>query len=211
MSICAILLAAGESSRMGTPKPLLEWFGAPLIQRQIEALLDAGVDEAFAVTGNAAEDVESALLANLPSVPMRDHVHFVRNTAFLTGKTTSVKAGLAALPPDVDAIVLLAVDQPRPSWLIRDVLESHQTNGALISSPFYDGHGGHPLVFDGSLLPDLLAITEEGQGVREVVQGNADGMNRLVVDTPLARLDMNTQEEADAARNLFPDPRAERI
>lgn len=188
---------------MGTPKPLLEWFGAPLIQRQVEALLDAGVDEVFAVTGNCAEDVESALSSGTHS---GDHVHAVRNPAYLSGKTTSVKAGLAALPADVDTIVLLAVDQPRPSWLIREVLDSHRSTGAPISSPVYDGHGGHPLVFDGSLRGELSAISEEGQGVREVVRAHADSLNRLAVDTPLARLDLNTQEDVAAARDLFPDP-----
>jgi len=201
------LLAAGESSRMGTPKPLFEWFGAPLIQRQVEALLDAGVDEVIAVTGNCAEDVESVLRSAMSGIPKSNHVRTVRNEAFLTGKTTSVIAGLSALPPDTDTIVLLAVDQPRPSWLIRDVLESHRSTGALISSPVYDDHGGHPLVFDGSLFDELRAITEEGQGVREVVRAHADAVNRLVVGTPLARLDMNTQEEAAAARDVFPDPR----
>ena len=207
MSICAILLAAGESSRMGTPKPLLDWFGAPLIQRQIEALIDGGIDKVIAVTGNRAEDVESVLTSLFPVSSTDSKVHAVRNTAYLSGKTTSVKAGLAALPDDVDTIVLLAVDQPRPSWLIREVLESHKANGTLISSPVFDGHGGHPLVFDGSLLAELEAITEEGQGVREIVRAHADSMNRLPIDSPIARLDMNTQEQAAAARELFPDPR----
>jgi molybdenum cofactor cytidylyltransferase len=208
VTICAILLAAGESSRMGTPKPLLDWFGAPLIQRQIEALIDGGVDQVFAVTGNRAEDVESVITAVSPAISADHKVHAVRNTAFLSGKTTSIKAGLAALPDDVDTIVLLAVDQPRPSWLIREVLESHKAAGTLISLPVFDGHGGHPLVFDGSLLSELEAITEEGQGLREVVQAHLDSMNRLLIDSPIARLDMNTQEQAAAARELFPDPRA---
>lgn len=192
---------------MGTPKPLLDWFGAPLIQRQIEALINGGVDQVFAVTGNRAEDVESVLTSVSPVVFAGDRVHAVRNTTFLSGKTTSIKAGLAALPADVDTIVLLAVDQPRPSWLIREVLESHKAVGTLISSPVFDGHGGHPLVFDGSLFAELEAITEEGQGVREVVQAHTDSMNRLPTDSPIARLDMNTQEQAVAARELFPDPR----
>jgi CTP:molybdopterin cytidylyltransferase MocA len=125
----------------------------------------------------------------------------------LSGKTTSIKAGLARLPDNVATIVLLAVDQPRPSWLIREVLESHKEAGTLISSPVFDGHGGHPLVFDGSLLSELEAITEEGQGVRQVIQAHADSVNRLPIDSPIARLDMNTQEQAVAARELFPDPR----
>lgn len=174
-----------------------------MIQRQIEALLDAGVDRVIAVTGNRAEEVEVAFSDFAEGKP----VQIVRNTAFLQGKTTSVKAGLNALPSDVSAIVVLAVDQPRPTWLIREVLESHRSTGALISSPVYDGHGGHPLVFDGSLLDELKAITEEGQGVREVVQAHTHAMNRHEIDTPLVRLDMNTQEEAAAAREVFPDPR----
>ena len=191
---------------MGTPKPMLEWFGASLIQRQVEALLDAGVDEVFAVTGDRAEDVESVLSSAFSGGLSGNHVHAVRNPDYLTGKTTSIKAGLAALPADVKTIVLLAVDQPRPSWLIRNVLESHRSKGAPISSPVYDGHGGHPLVFDGSLRAELAAITEEGQGVRQVLRAHADAMNPVEVDTPLARLDMNTPADAEAARDLFPDP-----
>ena len=189
---------------MGTPKPLLEWFGAPLVQRQIEALLEAGVDEVIVVTGNRAEDVEAALSTS----DFGGHVHAVRNDLYLTGKTTSVKAGLTALPADVDTILLLAIDQPRPSWLIQTVLDSHRSTGAPVSSPVYDGHGGHPLIFDGSLRGELSRISEEGRGVREVVQAHADSLNRVKVETPIARLDMNTQVEVEAARRQFPDPRA---
>ena len=85
-------------------------------------------------------------------------------------------------------------------------MESHPSKGAPISSPVYDGHGGHPLVFDGSLRAELAAITEEGQGVRQVLRAHADAMNPVEVDTPLARLDMNTPADAEAARDLFPDP-----
>lgn len=168
--------------------------------------MDGGVDEVFAVTGNRAEEVELALSSAFQGLS-DGRVHAVTNTDYLSGKTTSVKAGLAALPVDVETIVLLAVDQPRPSWLIGDVLESHRSTGAPISLPVYDGHGGHPLVFDASLRAELAAITEEGHGVRQVVQAHADSLNRVEVGTPLARLDMNTQADVEAARALFPDPR----
>ena len=194
---------------MGTPKPLIDWFGAPLIQRQIEALMDAGVDDVFAVTGSHAADVESALRLRFPALS-EGPVNAVRNPDYLSGKITSLKAGLAALPADVESIVVLAVDQPRPAWLIRMVLESHRSTGAPISSPVYDGHGGHPLIFDGTLRAELAAITEEGQGVRQVVQAHANRLNRVEVDSPLARLDMNTPADVEAARKRFPDPRIAR-
>jgi molybdenum cofactor cytidylyltransferase len=196
---CAILLAAGESSRMGNPKPLLPWFGATLVERQAEALLDAGVDDVYVVTGHRAYEVQARVRG--------PHVHRVLNPHYKLGKSTSVKAGLAGLPEGAGAIVLLAVDQPRPAWLIRQVLESHRAKHALITCPRYKGHGGHPLVFDGSLAVELDTISEETHGVRSVIKAHADQVNWVDVDTPLARMDLNTPEAYEEAVRTFPDPR----
>ncbi len=102
---------------MGSPKPLLDWFGVPLVQSQINSLLAAGVNSVFVVTGHRAYEVRDAINGN--------RVHTVVNPHYKQGKSTSVKAGLAALPDNIGAIVLLAVDQPRPSWLIKQILASH--------------------------------------------------------------------------------------
>ncbi len=199
MTTCAILLAAGESTRMGSPKPLLDWFGAPLVQRQVEALLEAGVTDVYVVTGHRAYEVQAAIRG--------EHAHRVLNPHYRLGKTTSIKAGLAELPPDADPIVLLAVDQPRPAWLIREVIEAHLAGDALITMPEYLGRGGHPIVFAGSLRVQLDNISEETEGIREVIRAHTDQTARLAVDTPLARLDLNTPGALKAAREVFPDPR----
>jgi molybdenum cofactor cytidylyltransferase len=196
---CAILLAAGESSRMGNPKPLLPWFGATLVERQAEALLDAGVDDVYVVTGHRAYEVQARVRG--------PHVHRVLNPHYKLGKSTSVKAGLAALPEGAGAILLLAVDQPRPASLIRQVLDSHRAKHALITCPRYKDHGGHPLVFDGSLAVELDSISEETQGVRSVIKAHASQVNWVDVDTPLARMDLNTPEAYEEAVRTFPDPR----
>lgn len=198
---CAILLAAGESSRMGgKPKPLLPWFGETLVERQAEALLEAGVDDVFVVTGHRAYEVQAKVQG--------PHVHRILNPHYKLGKSTSIKAGLASLPEDATSILLLAVDQPRPAWLIRQVLEAHRARHALITCPRYRGHGGHPLIFDGSLAVELDSISEETQGVRAVVKAHADQVNWVDVDTPLARLDLNTPEAYEEAVKTFPDPRS---
>lgn len=199
MTTCAILLSAGESTRMGTPKGLLDWFGAPLAQRQAEALLEAGADEVYVVTGHRGDEVGAVLPDG--------RVKRVHNPDYAQGKTTSIKAGLAALPNDVDTIILLAVDQPRPAWLIRQVLQAHQESRAPVTSPRYRGRGGHPLIFDGALRDRLTSITEEKEGVREVMEEHREGMARVEVDTPLARLDMNTSDAYEEALRIFPDPR----
>ena len=201
MKTAAILLAAGESTRAGTPKPLLPWFGATLVERQVEALLRAGVSDVFVVTGHRADNVR----AHLRGEP----VHPVFNSRYRDGRATSVRAGLAALPPDTQAVVLLGVDQPRPVWLRRRVLEAHAAKRALITCPRYAGRGGQPIVLDASLAGELETISDERQGVRQVVRAHAEQVNWVEVDTPLARLDLNTPEAYREACRTFPDPRRE--
>ena len=184
---------------MGKLKPLLDWFGAALVQRQVESLLEAGVDEVFVVTGYRAYEVNEAVSG--------DRVHRVLNPHYAQGKSTSVKAGLAALPDDTEAIVVLAADQPRPASLIRAVLQSHADNDALISCPRFEGRGGHPLVFSSALVVELDGISEDTQGLRQVVRSHSQEINWVEMDTPLARLDLNTPEAYEAALEQYPDPR----
>ena len=102
--------------------------------------------------------------------------------------------------------MLLAVDQPRPAWLIEKMLASHLETDALISCPRYDGHGGHPLIFDGTLRQELDAISEESQGVRKVMKAHADEVNWVPIDSAIVRLDMNTPEAYEAAKDTFGGP-----
>ena len=201
MKTSAILLAAGQSTRAGTLKPLLPWFGATLVERQEEALLRAGVSEAFVVTGHRAEEVRARIRGG--------RVHPVFNPRYREGRSTSVKAGRTAVPPDTQAILFLAVDQPRPAGLIRRVLEAHREKTALITCPSHGRRGGHPIVFDASLLEELKAISGEREGVGAVLRAHADRINWVELDTPLARLDLNTPEAYRDACATFPDPRLE--
>ncbi len=196
MTIAAILLAAGESSRMGRAKPLLPWMGATLVEKQIEALLEGGTEEVYVVTGASGGEV--AAVTDTPQV------HRVHNPNYAAGKTTSVKAGVLALADDTEHIVLLAVDQPRPAWVVRRVLKSHLSSGAPVTSPRFEGHGGHPLVFDARLSSELESITEENEGIREVMRRHAAELNRVDFDSRIVRLDINTPEAYEAALAEYP-------
>jgi molybdenum cofactor cytidylyltransferase len=187
-----ILLAAGESSRMGRPKALLPWRGTTLVEYQMNSLLQGGCDKVIVVTGKY--DVEMA-----PLLKDRQNVIRAYNPKFLEGKTTSVKAGVWELPDDIHSIVLLAVDQPRPAWVIEKVLRLHTDFGADVTSPGFDGHGGHPLVFDAQLRPELAAITEEGEGVREIFRKPDIDHHRVQFDSAIVRLDINTPEAYEEA------------
>ncbi len=193
--ISAVLLAAGESTRMRQPKPLLPWQGKTLLEYQVQALIDAGASEVVVVLGHRAVDV----------------LHYVRgpgvssviNDQYRQGKTTSIKAGLRSIQRQADGVLLLAVDQPRTPAILERVLHEHTESGALITAPRYQGHGGHPLLFSISLKPELEAISEERMGIREVMERHEAEIHWVEFDTPLVSLDINTPEDFDRAMRLF--------
>jgi molybdenum cofactor cytidylyltransferase len=187
-----VLLAAGESSRMGRPKPLLPWRGTTLVEYQMNSLLQGGCDRVIVVTGKY--DAEMAPLLN-----DRPGISSVYNPKYLEGKTTSIKAGIWEVPNGIHSIVLLAVDQPRPAWVIERILKVHTDFGADITSPGFDGHGGHPLVFDSGLQKDLASITEEGEGVRAIFRKPDVDHHRVEFDSAIVRLDINTPEAYESA------------
>ena len=176
---------------MGRPKPLLPWRGVSLVEHQVACLLEGGCDEVVVVLGHAADEVAPLVRG--------EGMRTIVNPDYRQGKTTSIKTGLAHADPSAAAIVLLAVDQPRTSAIVRQVVRAHVTGGALITSPRYQGHGGHPLVFAAGLRPELERITEERQGIREVFQAHRGNVQELPLDDPMIRLDLNTPEVYESA------------
>ena len=194
--ITAILLAAGESSRMGQSKPLLPWGDLPLIQYQVKSLAKAGASPIVVVLGHNSTEI-APYVVNSPTLQT------VINPNYAEGKTTSIRLGASQVRDDVDGILLLAVDQPRPSELVGQVIEEHLRSAALITHPTYNGRGGHPIIFAGSLKSELLAITEEQQGIREVVGRHQESIRTVAVDSPIARVDLNTMDDYESALREF--------
>ncbi len=180
---------------MGRPKPLLPWRGTTLVEHQISALFNAGVTEVVVVVGHEADAVSTQVAGTGARCMM--------NPDYLQGKTTSIKAGLKAVSADADAILLLAVDQPRTESIIAVVLEAHARGDSLITSPRYEGHGGHPLIFAASLRDELARISEEKQGIREVFLAHRDSVQEYVVDDPMIRLDLNTPDAYEDALRQY--------
>lgn len=196
-SISGILLAAGESTRMGSLKALLSWQGSTLIEYQVESLQSAGVSDVVVVVGHRADEVGAP-------VSFKPGVNVVLNPDYKNGKATSVKAGLRNLSPNgCDGILVLAVDQPRPARLLASLIEAHIGNNLLVTYPVYRGSTGHPLIFDHSLLPELLAITEDGQGLRDITRRYVEYTYQMNVDNPIVLADVNSPGDLSKARDLF--------
>lgn len=139
--IAGILLAAGESSRLGKPKQLLFWKGKPMIRWVAETALAAGLSPVVVVTGAYADRVRPAL-AGLP-------VSMVHNSEWQAGQSTSVQKGVHALPEEIGAALFLLSDQPQiPATLVRTLVETHSQTLSPIVAPMIDGRRGNPVLFD---------------------------------------------------------------
>ncbi len=192
--ISAVLTAAGLSSRMGSPKPLLPWRGKTLVESQISALLEAGTSEVIVVLGHRAEDV-------VPYVH-GDSVRRVINTHYKDGRASSIKAGLRALARDTHDIIIMGVDQPRTARIVSKVISAHLAAAALLTSPRHQGRGGHPLMFSARLLPELTQISDENQGLREIFERHRSEITEVHFKDPAVRLDLNTPEAYAEAYEL---------
>jgi molybdenum cofactor cytidylyltransferase len=193
--IAAILLAAGESRRMGVPKPLLDWAGETLIEYQVHQLRAAGVDHVIAVLGHSAGQVRP--LAECAGATV------VINDRYAEGRASSLRAGAAAIPPGATEIAVLNVDQPRPASVTARLLAEHLATGALITLPTFDGKRGHPAFLRGSLLPELLAAADADEGLRAVIHRHAADLREVAFDTPIVLLDINTREDYERALAQF--------
>lgn len=194
MSVAAILLAAGESTRMGRLKQLLSWESQPLIAWQVNQLIEAGAEEVVVVLGHAADEIR-------PAVPSEAQVAV--NHAYREGRATSLRCGADATTDDAEAVLILSVDQPRPTWLSRRLIEHWRTSRALVVSPRFSHSFGHPILVDGSLLPELRSVDDETLGLRAVIDRHVAKARSLPVENDAVNVDLNTPQDYEAALTAF--------
>lgn len=199
MSASAILLAAGESTRMGQNKALLPWAGKTLLEFHLEQLQQTSADETIVVLGFEAEKL-------LPLVEKVARTSAVINPDYSSGKCSSIIAGVRTLSPQSEAVIILAVDQPRPYYLLQELIEWHLSHDNLISLLTYQGKRGHPPIFSRSLFSELLEISEAAMGLRQVIGRHRDQIADLPVSSPVALINLNNPGAYEKARSLFSSP-----
>lgn len=196
--IAAVVLAAGQSRRMGGPNKLLEAVGGrPLVQRIVEQALASSAAPVVVVTGHQHERVEAAL-AGLP-------VTCVHNPHYAAGLSTSVKTGIAALPSDVDAALVCLGDMPQVDAALIDRMAAafDPGRGGLIVVPTFEGKRGNPVLWARRFFPELCELQGD-VGARHLIGTYADAVVELPVESRAVFFDVDTPEALQRARAELP-------
>jgi molybdenum cofactor cytidylyltransferase len=152
-----IILAAGASTRMTEPKPLLLWRGEPFIRHIARTAVSAGLSPVVIVAGAHTPEIRAAV-ADLP-------VTLVHNPDWEAGQSTSVRCGLRALPDTIGSAVFLLADQPHiPLELVTALKDQHAQTLSPIVAPLIDDRRGNPVLFDRVTFTDLLSLTGDVGG-----------------------------------------------
>jgi len=193
-AIAALVLAAGRSSRMGGPNKLLEKInGRPLVRIVVDAALGSKARPVIVVTGHQRERVEAAL-AGLP-------VQVVHNPNFSDGLGTSLKAGIAAVPPQADGAIVCLGDMPQVDAALIDRLIAafDPDKGALAVVPTIAGKRGNPVVWSRRFFPDLMAV-EGDVGARHLIGRYAEAVTDVPLTGTAALTDIDTPEALRAVK-----------
>ncbi len=185
--IALVVLAAGASTRMGTPKALVTFEGQALLEHLLSPHLLDRLADAVVVLGHHCDRVRP--------VAERIGCRCVLNPDPDRGRMTSIGAGLAAIPPHIDAVFLQGVDCPLVRLATYEQLAA-QLGGADVAIPRYDGRDGHPPLFSTRLVPRIVNARAD-ESLRNILYSNDVRRVAVDVDDPGVLLNIDRPEDLD--------------
>jgi molybdenum cofactor cytidylyltransferase len=202
--VAAIVLAAGQSRRMGFPKALLPIAGHTFVEHVVGALAASRVGAIYLVLGSDAERIQREVDVRPAQVVINDRWEL--------GQLSSLVAALREVPREgLDAVIMALVDHPLLDPVVVDaIIAAFQTSGCPIVVPIHGGRRGHPVLFAARLIPELLAAPLE-EGARAVVRAHASEMLEVPSPAPGVLADIDTPElyaEWIVAAEQRPEPPA---
>jgi molybdenum cofactor cytidylyltransferase len=161
--IAGIILAAGASSRMGTPKALLDYRGETFLARLIH-VLGTVCDPVIVALGYHAEEIRASA---------HGHAQFAVNPDPSRGQLSSLQTALAQVPNNAEGFLFLPVDCPAAEpETIRQIVDTFRSSGALLVIPRFEGRRGHPVCASRALIAEFLALPPTAQA-KDVVRRHA--------------------------------------
>jgi len=197
MNISAIILAAGESKRMGQPKMALKWKESTVLGHVISVFANADVEDIVVVTGSRRNDIEKIVSAAQTMYPVRS----VFNDHFKEGEMlSSIQCGFRdMLEKPVDAALVGLGDQPQVrEGSVRRVCEAFQKTGSPLVVPSYQMRRGHPWLIARELWQDFLDLAPP-QTPRDFLRAHAEKIQHVEVDSESILQDLDTPSDYRSA------------
>lgn len=191
--VAGLVLAAGQSKRMGTNKLLSDVGGQPMIRRTAAAIRQA-TDRTIVVTGRDAADIHLAI----EGIP----VTFVHNPAFAEGLSSSLRAGLSALPPDTDAVVVALGDMPlvTPGTVRKLIAAFNPAEHRSVCVPVFARQRGNPVLWGRQHFGALMSLTGD-RGARALLDQLGDELVEVASGDESVLLDADTPEALETLRS----------
>lgn len=184
--VAAILLAAGQSRRMGAFKPLLPFGKQTVIDSCIRSLSDGGIESITVVVGHRGDDVRTHL--------KNAGVRFALNPDPESEMDRSIAAGVQQIDPNAGAVMIALVDYPAiPANVVSKLVEQWR-DGAKLIKPTYVGRGGHPVIVDLEFKDELLNL-DPHLGLKALFEKHQKNVLRLEVDSPFIARDIDTWDD----------------
>jgi len=185
--ISAILLAAGESRRMGEFKQLLPFGNKTFVEQCVDILKETKVGEIIVVTGHRDAEIRRVLGDR--------NVKYAHNPDYRLGMATSIKCGVRAVSIGSQAFLIALVDQPQiKAETISRIIEEYKKMAPKIVVPTNDGRRGHPILLDASLKDDILQLDPE-EGLRQLVHQHSESITSVDVSSRTVLEDCDFPED----------------
>jgi molybdenum cofactor cytidylyltransferase len=185
--LAAVILAAGESRRMGEPKATVPYQGLTFVEHLLAATRHPRVGLTRVVLGAHAEEIRGRLKV--------DPAAIVVNPDWPKGQLSSLQAAIRSLPSQItEGLLLCPVDHPLVSLhLIEILIEAFDASGKSVVLPIFQGRRGHPMIFRSDLYEELLAASPE-VGARQIVWAHADDLQEVPTEEEGVILNLNDPE-----------------
>jgi molybdenum cofactor cytidylyltransferase len=191
----AVILAAGGSSRLGRPKQLLAFGGETLVRRAVRAASEAGCDPVIVVVGEIGDAIRSELdirdsrISSGPALENLARAMIVENAEWRNGIGTSIRRGVQQLPISVNAVVLLACDQPFvDASIVGKLIAAWEETGRPIAASRYANTLGVPALFDRSCFEELLALPDES-GAKPLIAARPNDVISVAFEAGVVDID----------------------
>jgi len=187
---CIVILAAGKSNRLGSPKQLLKYKGKSLLQHAADAAIGTGLNPVFVITGARTEMMEKELV-NYP-------VQLIHNESWEEGMASSIRCGVDAaesIKPDVDGILFMVCDQPfAETAVLNELIARQKESGMPISACVYDDIIGTPAIYHKSIFPELMSLQGD-IGAKKIINTHKDSLATISFNS--GKTDIDTASDYD--------------